>query len=220
MAVESLTLTDIAPQQVLPVLVLDDASTAVPVRAALQAGGLSCAEVTLRTPAAAVAMARMAEDPEFLVGAGTVLTRAQVKEAADAGARFVVSPGFSRAVASECFERGLTYVPGVATPTDITTALDEGFTELKFFPAETLGGVRALSAMCGPFGAVRFMPTGGLTEANFTAYLALPAVVAVGGSWIATSDLVGRGDFEEIARRALRATSAAAPAAAGNGGRR
>jgi 2-dehydro-3-deoxyphosphogluconate aldolase/(4S)-4-hydroxy-2-oxoglutarate aldolase len=215
-----LGLSDIAPQRVLPVLVLDDASVAPRVREALAAGGLSCAEVTLRTPAAVRAMAGMAEDPDFLVGAGTVLTRAQVRDADEAGARFVVSPGFSRAVAAECADRGLAYVPGVATPTDITAALDEGFSELKFFPAETLGGVRALTALCGPFGDVRFLPTGGLTEANFAEYLAIPAVTAVGGSWIATPALVGQLDFEEIARRATHAVHASQPSGAGNAGRR
>lgn len=219
-AVHRLCLADIAPQRVLPVLVLDDASLAAPVREALTAGGLSCAEVTLRTPAAATVMARMAEDPDFLVGAGTVLTPGQVRAADEAGARFVVSPGFSAAVAAECADRGLAYVPGVATPTDITAALAEGFTELKFFPAETLGGVRALTALGGPFGDVRFLPTGGLTEANFLEYLALPAVPAVGGSWIATSALVGQRDFEEITRRATRAVHASQLGDAGNAGRR
>lgn len=212
MSERPLSIKEICPQRVLPVLVLHDPSVAPLLRRALQAGGLTCAEVTLRTPAALAALALMAQDPEFNVGAGTVLTGAQVRASAAAGARFVVSPGFSPEVASECADLGLPYFPGVATPTDISSALAQGFSELKFFPAETLGGVRALRALSGPFGAATFVPTGGITEANCVEYLSMGSVAAVGGSWIATPDLLEQGEYEEITRRASRAVRAATPA--------
>lgn len=211
MSERALSIKEICPQRVLPVLVLHDPSVAPPLRRALQAGGLTCAEVTLRTPAALAAVELMAQDPEFIVGAGTVLTRDQVRASAAAGACFVVSPGFSPEVASECADLGLPYFPGVATPTEISSALAQGFSELKFFPAETLGGVRALKALSGPFGTASFVPTGGLTEANFVEYLSMGSVAAVGGSWIAPPDLLEQGDYDEITLRASRAARAANP---------
>lgn len=211
MSERALSIKEICPQRVLPVLVLHDPSVAPPLRRALQAGGLTCAEVTLRTPAALAAVELMAQDPEFNVGTGTVLTRDQVRASAAAGACFVVSPGFSPEVASECADLGLPYFPGVATPTEISSALAQGFSELKFFPAETLGGVRALKALSGPFGTASFVPTGGLTEANFVEYLSMGSVAAVGGSWIAPPDLLEQGDYDEITLRASRAARAANP---------
>lgn len=201
------TIAQICPRRVLPVVVLEELAAAVPLRDALQSGGLSCVEVTLRTDVAEESIAQMATDPSFMVGAGTVMTPAQVRRVASAGARFVVSPGFSARVARECREIGLAYFPGVATPTEIAAALEHGLRELKFFPAEVLGGVPALKALAGPFREVSFMPTGGLSEANAAAYLALPSVAAVGGSWIATAALLKEGDFDEIGRRAARAAA-------------
>jgi 2-dehydro-3-deoxyphosphogluconate aldolase/(4S)-4-hydroxy-2-oxoglutarate aldolase len=213
-----LHIAEICPQRVMPVVVLTNADASSALRDALQRGGLHCAEVTLRTPAAELAIAELAMDPAFVVGAGTVLRPDQVHRVAEAGARFVVSPGFSLAVAETCRQFGLAYFPGVATPTEISTALMYGLRELKFFPAEVLGGVAALKALAAPFSDVSFMPTGGLNEDNAADYLALPSVAAVGGSWIATDRLVATGDFTEIARRSARAVGLSACAPAGVAG--
>lgn len=195
----------ICPQRILPVLVVRESSTAQTLAAALVEGGITAAEVTLRTAGALDAVQRMAENPDLRVGAGTVLTPEQVCAVAARGATFVVSPGFSRAVLRECQAQGLAYYPGVATPTDIQTALEEGLTELKFFPAETLGGVRTIRAFSAPFPDVTFIPTGGITEESLADYLSEPSVAAVGGSWLATADLLAQGDFQEITRRARAA---------------
>ena len=216
-----MSIAEICPQRVMPVLVLTAADASAALRAAFQRGGLHCAEVTLRTPAAERSIAELARDPSFVVGAGTVLRPEQVHRVAELGARFVVSPGLSLAVAETCRQLGLAYFPGVATPTEIQTALACGLHELKFFPAEVLGGAPALKALAAPFADVSFMPTGGLNEDNAAAYLALPAVAAVGGSWIATDLLVATGDFAEITRRSASAVAltALAPASVGSGAR-
>lgn len=199
----------LCPQRLLPVVVIHDAAQADPLRAALTSGGLPCAEITLRTTAALDAITVMSSNPEFVVGAGTVLSAPQVHQARSAGARFIVSPGFSAAVAEECRAVELPYFPGVATPTDVQQALDAGFTELKFFPASTLGGPSALKAIAAPFGGVKFIPTGGITAASLPSYLALPQVVAVGGTWIANDALLTSGDYAGITRLAAEATDLA-----------
>jgi 2-dehydro-3-deoxyphosphogluconate aldolase / (4S)-4-hydroxy-2-oxoglutarate aldolase len=183
-----------------PVVVLHDASDAAPLAAALRDGGLPCAEVTFRTPTAAAAIKIMAEDPDLLLGAGTVLTPWQVEEAVAAGATYIVSPGFSGSVAAACRQLGVPLVPGVATATEIQMGLDAGLDVLKFFPAETSGGVSALKALAAPFGAVRFLPTGGISTTNAMDYLRMDAVLAVGGSWMVAPDLVYAGRFDEVAR--------------------
>jgi 2-dehydro-3-deoxyphosphogluconate aldolase/(4S)-4-hydroxy-2-oxoglutarate aldolase len=190
----------LCPQRLLPVVVMDDPSGAEPLREALQAGGLSCAEITLRTSDALDAVYAMAEDPDFIVGAGTVLTPHQVARAHAVGARFIVSPGYSRLVADECRAVGLPFFPGVATSTEIQQALEAGLRELKFFPAESLGGPGTLKTLTAPFRDVAFIPTGGITAATASSYLALPQVAAVGGSWIASEALLRAGDFASIAR--------------------
>jgi 2-dehydro-3-deoxyphosphogluconate aldolase/(4S)-4-hydroxy-2-oxoglutarate aldolase len=200
----------IGAARLLPVVVLQDAGAAEPLAGALLAGGLRSVEVTFRTAAAADAIRAMAASPELLVGAGTVLTPEQVDRAIDAGARFVVSPGFGPAVVHRCQERGVPVFPGVATATEIQMALDAGLRTVKFFPAEQLGGATMVKALAAPFRGVRFIPTGGVTTANLAGYLALPAVLAVGGTWMVAPDLLAAGDWAEVTRRTAAAVAAAA----------
>jgi 2-dehydro-3-deoxyphosphogluconate aldolase/(4S)-4-hydroxy-2-oxoglutarate aldolase len=191
-------LVAIATNRLLPVIALADAAAARPLGEALLAGGLPCAEVTFRTDAAAEAIAAMAKLDEMVVGAGTVLTAEQVDRAVDAGARFVVSPGFSPVVVRRCRQRGVPVYPGVMTPTEIQMALDEGLATVKFFPAEQAGGVGMIRALTAPFKAVRFIPTGGVNAANVRSYLDIPAVVAVGGTWMVPADALAAGDWARV----------------------
>jgi 2-dehydro-3-deoxyphosphogluconate aldolase/(4S)-4-hydroxy-2-oxoglutarate aldolase len=185
-------------ERILPVVVLDDAALAVPLAAALRAGGLSTIEVTLRTPAAKAAITALAAEGEMVVGAGTVLTRDQAAMAIDAGARFIVSPGVSAAVVKYCHEVGVPVFPGVATPTEIQTALELGCSVVKFFPADINGGLPAVKALSAPFGDVKFIPTGGVSADSLASYLAHPAVLAVGGSWIVARPLIAASDWSAI----------------------
>jgi 2-dehydro-3-deoxyphosphogluconate aldolase / (4S)-4-hydroxy-2-oxoglutarate aldolase len=191
----------IATGGIVPVVVLTDPAAADPLATALLHGGLRCAEVTFRTDAAVDAIKAMAAHPELLVGAGTVLTPAQVDQAVEAGARFIVSPGFSAAVVTHCRERGVPVFPGVATPTEIQMALEAGLDTVKFFPAEQLGGAPMVKALSAPFRGVRFIPTGGVTTANLRDYLALPSVLAVGGTWMVAPDLLAAGRWDEVTAR-------------------
>lgn len=197
--------------RVIPVIVIDDAAHAQPLAEALKAGGLPCAEVTFRTPAAEAALRAMARDPDILVGAGTVLREEQVHRAIDAGARFIVTPGFSERVVRACQRAQVPVFPGVATATEVQMALDAGLDVVKFFPAEAAGGLSTLKALSAPFPMVRFIPTGGVSAGNLGAYLAHPAVAAVGGSWMATAGLIAAGKFPEITRLAAGAVSIARP---------
>ncbi len=191
---------------IVPVVVLDSPEDARPLAEALIAGGLPCAEVTFRTAAAGQAIRDISSAfPEMLVGAGTVLTPDQVKAAVDAGARFIVSPGTSAMVVRYCQEQNIPITPGVATPTEVQTALELGVDVVKFFPAEANGGVEYLKALSAPFKHVRFIPTGGIDDANMLAYLALPNVLAVGGSWMVKSELINAKRFDEIERRTAQA---------------
>lgn len=199
----------IATGRVLPVVVLDDAGAAVPLAAALTTGGLRSVEVTFRTDAAADAIRAMSQHPDLLVGAGTVLTPAQVDQAVEAGARFVVTPGFGPAVVRRCQELGIPVFPGVATATEIQMALDAGLDTVKFFPAEQLGGVAMIKALSAPFRSVRFIPTGGVNTANLPDYLAHPAVLAVGGTWMVAPDLLAAGKWDEVSSLTAAAVSAA-----------
>ncbi|HEX8629929.1 MAG TPA: bifunctional 4-hydroxy-2-oxoglutarate aldolase/2-dehydro-3-deoxy-phosphogluconate aldolase [Catenuloplanes sp.] len=203
----------IAAGRIVPVVVLEDARSAASLGAALTAGGLRCAEVTFRTAAAADAIKAMAEDPDLLVGAGTVLTEAQVDQAVAAGARFVVSPGFSARVVNHCQQLGLPVFPGAATATEIQMALDAGLDTVKFFPAENLGGAKMIKALAAPFRSVRFVPTGGITTAHLADYFAVPAVLAVGGSWMVAADLLAAGRWDEVTRLTAAAVDAAHAAA-------
>lgn len=189
-----------------PVVRLERAEDAVPLGQALLAGGLPCAEITFRTAAAAESIARLsAALPELLIGAGTVLTVEQAEQAVEAGAKFVVSPGFGVEVVDWCLDHDVPVLPGVVTPTEIMMALEKGIRIVKFFPAEAYGGVATIKALSAPFGGVKFMPTGGITPQNLATYLALPAVHAVGGSWMVEGKLITAGRFDEVQRLAAEA---------------
>ena len=196
---------------VVPVLVIDDAGSAGELAKALVAGGIAALEVTLRTPAALDAIRAMAKIPGAVPGAGTVLNADDARRAVDAGARFLVSPGLSETVARVALDLGVPLLAGVATGTEIMHGLDLGLTRFKFFPAETSGGAAAVAAFSGPFAHVRFCPTGGITAGNASAYLDLPNVACVGGSWLAPRGLVAESDWSAIttlARTAAGLTSA------------
>ena len=186
--------------RLLPVLTVPSTATAGPLADALAAGGARCAEVTFRTPGAEQVLKTMAAHGGLIVGAGTVLTPEQAERAVAAGARFVVSPGFDEEVVAKCRELGVPVVPGIATATELMRALKSGLDTVKLFPAEPLGGLRTLRALAAPFPRVRFVPTGGIDAYRMAAYIADPAVLAVGGSWMATADHLERGDYEEIRR--------------------
>ncbi|MDT8991847.1 bifunctional 4-hydroxy-2-oxoglutarate aldolase/2-dehydro-3-deoxy-phosphogluconate aldolase [Curvibacter sp. APW13] len=184
---------------VIPVIVLQDVAHAVPMARALVAGGVRMLEITLRTPQALACMERIAaEVPEAVVGAGTVRSAADAAAAAKAGARFSVSPGYTSTVGRACKDVGLALLPGVATGSEIMMAQEDGYTELKFFPAMQAGGPAMLKAWSGPFFDVRFCPTGGVTQANAAELLALPNVVCVGGSWLVPQDAMEAGDWARI----------------------
>ena len=198
---------------IVPVIALDDAAAAVPLARALAAGGLPAAEVTFRTPAAADAIAAIAaEVPEVLVGAGTVLTCAQVDEALEAGARFVVSPGFNPRTVDYALEKGTLMMPGISNASGVEQALERGLSTVKFFPAEPAGGLPYIKALAGPYGGVRYMPTGGINPGNVADYLACPHVICCGGTWMAPKELVAKGRFDEIARLCREAADLVAKA--------
>jgi 2-dehydro-3-deoxyphosphogluconate aldolase/(4S)-4-hydroxy-2-oxoglutarate aldolase len=201
--------------RVVPVLVIDDAKNAAPLAAALTEGGLPCAEVTFRTKAAVDALRRMRDaQPDMLIGAGTVLTPTQVDTALDAGATFIVAPGFNPVVVDYCLERDVPVFPGVCTPSEVEAALMRGLRVVKFFPAEPAGGLPYLKAIAAPYGEVEFMPTGGITRANLGSYLAFPRIVACGGWWMARAEWVAKGDFAAIRAETERTVAAATGVAA------
>jgi 2-dehydro-3-deoxyphosphogluconate aldolase/(4S)-4-hydroxy-2-oxoglutarate aldolase len=175
-------------------------STAGPLADALAAGGARCAEVTFRTQDAERVLKDMAAHGGLAVGVGTVVTPEQAERAVAAGARFVVSPGFDEDVVAKCRELGVPVVPGIATATELMRALKAGLDTVKLFPAEPLGGLRTLRALAAPFPRMRFVPTGAIGASRLATYLTHPAVLAVGGSWMATNDHLRRGDYEEIRR--------------------
>lgn len=186
---------------VIPVLVLDDPEQAVAIGAALVKGGLTVLEVTLRTPRALEVMAAMTEIEGAIVGAGTVLDEAQLDQALEAGARFIVSPGLTERLARAAIARRAAFLPGVANASDIMRGLELGLNRFKFFPAEASGGLKALKALAAPFGDVRFCPTGGITPETAPQWLAEPAVLCVGGSWLVKPGM-SAGEIEAAARRA------------------
>lgn len=202
-------LSRLTAHRLVPVVVLDDAADADPLAAALVAGGLPVAEVTFRTPAAADAIRAMVARGDVLVGAGTVLTPAQVDAAVAAGAAYVVSPGTSRAVVERCLELGVVALPGAVTATEVQAALELGVSTVKFFPAGTSGGVRAIAALAAPFAGVRFVPTGGVNLDNLVEYLDLSCVAAVGGSWMVPRDRVRGGDFATVTKLTEQAVACA-----------
>lgn len=183
---------------VVPVLVIEDRAHAAPLARALVAGGLPALEVTLRTPAALDAIRAMAEVEGGVVGAGTLLTPADVKAAKAAGARFGVSPGATPWLIEACAAEDLPLLPGAVTATEVMTLLEQGFDMLKFFPAETSGGAPAIKALGAPIPQVSFCPTGGISPKNVTDYLDLPNVLCVGGSWVAPRPAMVAGDWATI----------------------
>lgn len=193
--------------RLIPVLTIDDAGQAVPLARALVAGGVRLLEVTLRTSAAAEAIeAIVTEVPDAIVGVGTIRSSDDVDLAYHLGARFLVSPGATAKVYDACRRSDLPFLPGVATASELMTALEHGYDTVKFFPAVQAGGIAAINALRGPFPQVRFCPTGGIGEANFPEWLSVPGVVAVGGSWLAPADKIRAGDWAgitEIARRSV-----------------
>lgn len=201
---------------VIPVLVVESEDHAVPLAEALVAGGLAVLEVTLRTPSALAAIRAMSRVPGAVVGAGTLLSPDDVRAAREAGARFGVSPGATPRLLDACEANGLPLLPGAATATETMILLERGYRVQKFFPASSAGGVGALRAISGPLPQVGFCPTGGVSEANFTDYLALPNVLCVGGSWVAPRELVAAADWAGITERAKRAVEAAGMASRGS----
>lgn len=190
---------EISMRGIVPVIKVNRADDAVPLCAALARGGLPVAEITFRTAAAEESIRLVHEAlPDVLLGAGTVLTCDQVDRAANAGAAFIVSPGLNPTVVRHCIERGLPVLPGCACPSDIERALELGLSTVKFFPAETLGGVTAIKAMSAPYGGVSFIPTGGIDEAKLPSYLAFDKILACGGSWMVKEAWIDQGNFAAV----------------------
>ena len=199
-------LARLSSTRLVPVIEVPDGADTPGLAAALLEGGVDVAEITFRTAGAAAAIAAIrAAEPAMLVGAGTLLTPAQVDAACDAGAQFGVSPGFGPAVVARARERGLPIIPGVVTPSEISVAFEAGFRVLKFFPAEAFGGADYLRAIAAPFAGVRFMPTGGINATNLPDYLALANVIACGGSWFVRRDRIAARDWPAISAAAAAA---------------
>lgn len=184
---------------IVPVVVIDDAKDALPLAKALIDGGINCAEVTFRTAAAKDAIKIISEAyPNMLVGAGTVLTKEQVDDAVMAGAKFLVSPGLNPRTVQYAMDKGVTMIPGVCTPSDIERGLELGLKVMKFFPAEPSGGITMIKALAAPYTDVLFMPTGGISKDNIEKYLEFNRVIACGGSWMVSKDMIKSGDFARI----------------------
>lgn len=184
---------------VIPVVVLDDTAKALTTANALLAGGVSVMEITFRTAAAADSIKAVSENcPEMLVGAGTVVTLDQCKQALECGAKFIVSPGFDPEVVSWCVERNIPITPGCVTPTEIMAAMKLGLNVVKFFPAGVYGGLKAMKALSAPFGGIKFIPTGGVDAKNLKEYLEAPFVHAVGGSWPCPKKEIAAGNFDAV----------------------
>jgi 2-dehydro-3-deoxyphosphogluconate aldolase/(4S)-4-hydroxy-2-oxoglutarate aldolase len=193
---------------VLPVVTIDDAGKAVELARVLLASGINTIEVTLRTPAALDAIRAIAKDaPEMIVGAGTVLTAEDLDAAIEAGARYALSPGGTPKLMKAARKRAIPFIPGIATSSEVMRGLDLGYTHFKLFPAEQLGGVSTLKALAGPLPRARFCPTGSITADKAPAYLALPNVLCVGGSWIAPADKINAGDWGAIEAAAKAAVA-------------
>lgn len=194
---------------IVPVVVIDNPDDAVPAGEALKAGGIFCAEVTLRTDQALDVIARMNTVDNLTVGAGTVCTAQQAEEAIAHGAQFLVSPGFSPEVAEVSKKHNIPLIPGGVTPTEIIRVLEAGMSTVKFFPAEAMGGISVVKALSAPFPQVTFLPTGGVGASNMAQWRALACVASVGGSWMITRDMVARHEFEKITALSAQAIAIA-----------
>ena len=188
--------------KVVPVVAIQNLDDAERLADALTAGGIACAEITLRTEAGLPAIELLARRSGFLVGAGTVHNADQAAAVVDAGAKFVVAPGFNPKTVAMCIDKNVPVFPGTSSPTDLEMAMEFGLDIVKFFPAEAMGGVKTLKAFHGPYHTIRFMPTGGVSMTNLRDYLSLPYVIGCGGSWMAKGDLIAAGRFDEITRLA------------------
>ena len=194
---------------VVPVVVLDDVKDAVATANALLAGGVDVMEITFRTAAAAESIKAVAENcPDMLVGAGTVITLEQCKQAVECGAKFIVSPGFDEEVVRWCVERSVPITPGCVTPSEIMAAMKLGLTVVKFFPAGVYGGLSAMKALSGPFCGIKFIPTGGMNSHNIGEFIAAPFIHAVGGSWVCPKADIAAGNFEKITTLCKQARAA------------
>lgn len=193
------TLEKLYNAAVVPVVVLDNADDAVPTAKALLAGGVDVMEITFRTTAAADSIAAVTKEcPEMLVGAGTVITLEQCKKAVSLGAKFIVAPGYNEEVVSWCVENNVPITPGCVTPTEIMAAMAHGLKVLKFFPANIYGGLDAMKALSGPFGSIKFIPTGGVNGKNLSEYISAPFIHAVGGSWLCAKADIAAHNFDKI----------------------
>ena len=206
------TLARLADIHIIPVITIDDAGKANDVAAALLAGGISCGEVTLRTPEGLAGVAAISDVAGFVGGAGTVITVDQVDRCVDAGAQFLVCPGFDDDVVERAQFHGVAILPGVATATEIQRAMKAGLDVVKFFPADRLGGLDTIKALAAPLADIGFVPSGGVSPANIVEYLAHPAIFAVSGSWMATRAAIAAGDFDSIERLSRTASRLAAEA--------
>jgi 2-dehydro-3-deoxyphosphogluconate aldolase / (4S)-4-hydroxy-2-oxoglutarate aldolase len=195
--------------KVIPVVAIDDDAWADPMGAALVAGGLPIAEVTFRTAAAEAAIKALARRGDLLVGAGTVLNVDTVKMAVDAGAKFIVTPGFNPKVVSYCMQHHIAITPGTVTATEIGMALDHGINVVKFFPAEASGGLKTLKAVAAPYAMMKFVPTGGIVPENLSEYLKFGQVLACGGSWMVSKELLSGNKFDRIRDLAAQAVATA-----------
>jgi len=191
---------------VVPVLVIKKLEHAVPLAKALLAGGIKVLEVTLRTPVAVEAIAKIAEEvPDAIVGAGTITNQEQLQQVIDAGAKFAISPGMTRELLEAGNNGPIPLIPGISSTSDLMKGLDQGYSHFKFFPAEASGGVKAIKSISGPFPNVVFCPTGGITPDTYNNYLAVPNVRCVGGSWLAPDDALEQGDWQKITQLAADA---------------
>ena len=199
-------LKTISELRVIPVITIEDAENALPLGAALISGNLPLIEITFRTSSAVDAIRNLSNSSlDILIGAGTILSPEQAQWAVQAGAKFIVSPGFSKVVVNWCLKNGVIVIPGVATSTEIMMALDYGLDVVKFFPSEPLGGLSVLKSISGPFADIKFIPTGGITPKNLNNYLRHQSVIACGGSWLANRDIINTGNFQQITKLALEA---------------
>ena len=203
-----LTIDQVAACGVVPVVVLEDAAQAVPTAKALLKGGINAMEITFRTSAAKASIEKVAKEvPGMIVGAGTVVNVQQVHDAVEAGAKFLVSPGSDAEVIAEAIKLGVPITPGVVTPSEIMIGLKLGLKVFKFFPAENYGGLKTIKALSGPFPQIKILPTGGINQSNVAEYFKNPKILAVGGSWMCTKDMISSGDFDGIAEKSAAATA-------------
>ena len=200
----------LAKSVVVPVVVLEKVEDAIPLAKAMAAGGVDTMEITFRTACAPECIKAVAENcPDVLVGAGTIVNLEQCKLAIEMGAKFIVSPGFSEEVVAYCVENGVAVAPGCVTPTEIMAALKHGLKMVKFFPANVYGGLNAMKNLAGPFGTLKFLPTGGVNTANIKEYVDAPFIHAVGGSWVCPAAAIANGEWDKITALCLEARAAA-----------